>query len=274
MNTKRLEINGLGFHLIDEGEGEPVLLLHGFPDTSALWRNQIPALVEAGYRAIAPDLRGRGETDAPPNVDDYSLPIILMDLAGILDALGVEKANVVGHDWGAAVAWTFASFNPARVQRLVAISVGHPLAFGEGTIEQLAKSWYMWLYQFPGVAEELFTRDGMRLFRDWAGVSPDIEQYVESLSRPGRFVAGLNWYRANIRPEMLIGTPPEFPPITAPTLGIWSTGDFALTERQMTSSEKYVSAPWRYERIEDCNHWVPLQKPAELNNLLLEFLKS
>ncbi|HEU5440891.1 MAG TPA: alpha/beta hydrolase, partial [Ktedonobacterales bacterium] len=120
--------NGLRFFVVDEGAGAPVVLLHGFPDTSYVWRHQISALVGAGFRAIAPDLRGRGKSEWPKRVEDYQLSNIVADVAGIMDALGVERAHIVGHDWGAAVAWLFASLLPQRVDRLVVLSVGNPAA--------------------------------------------------------------------------------------------------------------------------------------------------
>ncbi|MCH8235504.1 MAG: alpha/beta fold hydrolase, partial [Chloroflexi bacterium] len=125
-HTRRIEANGLSFHVTDSGEGPPVVLLHGFPDTSALWRNQIAALVEAGFRCIAPDMRGRGRSDRPDDVADYALTNMVRDVAGVLDALGVDRAHIVGHDWGAGVAWLFASLMPDRTETLTAISVGFP----------------------------------------------------------------------------------------------------------------------------------------------------
>jgi pimeloyl-ACP methyl ester carboxylesterase len=266
-----LEANGLSFNLIDEGAGPAVLLLHGFPDSSSLWRNQIPALVEAGFRAIAPDLRGFGESDKPHNVDQYSLPLILQDVAAILRALDVERVSLVGHDWGAVVAWLFSAFNPERVERLVAISVGHPSAFAGRTHEQMEKSWYMLLFQFEGVAEEFIRRNDWRFMRTWAA-GGDVDRYVKDLSRPGALTAGLNWYRANIAPQTLLADPLPIPAIASPTLGIWSSDDMALTETQMRDSSAFVSGDWRYERIDRTGHWIPIEAPDRLNALLIEFL--
>src|SRR5437867_9179248 len=106
----RVEANGLSFHVVEEGKGDPVLLLHGFPDSSWMWRHQIPALVNAGYRVIAPDLRGFGQSDKPEDVEAYAMQTLVQDVVGILDQLGVEQTHVVGHDWGAALAWSFAAF--------------------------------------------------------------------------------------------------------------------------------------------------------------------
>jgi pimeloyl-ACP methyl ester carboxylesterase len=266
-----LTANSLRFNVVDEGAGTPVLLLHGFPDTSYLWRHQIRALTEAGYRAIAPDLRGRGQSDRPARVEDYTLPTIVRDVAGILDALGVQRAHVVGHDWGAAVAWLCAALLPERVDHLVVISVPHPAA-NAPTLERLEKSWYQLLFQFEGVAEDLMRRNNWALFRAWVRERGDIERYVRDLEEPGAFTAALNWYRANLNPRRFLAPPPQLPPVQAPTLGIFSTGDAYLTEDAMVASAHFVTGPWRYERLEGVSHWVPLEAADWLNTLLLEFL--
>lgn len=268
-----LTTNGLRFYVVDEGQGPPVILLHGFPDTSQVWRHQIPALVEAGYRAIAPDLRGRGRSERPGRVEDYAMSAIVQDVAGIMDALGVERAHVVGHDWGAAVAWVFASLLPQRVDHLAVISVGHPNTGGRPDLEALQKGWYRLLFQLPG-AEQILQRDDWYLLRTLFQTGADAERYVEELSQPGALTAGLNWYRANMPPERLAGPPPQLPAVQAPTLGVFSTGDRYLTEDAMLRSAAFVKGPWRYERIEGIGHWVPVEAPAELNRLLLEFLRT
>ena len=266
-------VNGIDLYNLDEGEGPPVLLLHGFPDSARLWRNQFPALVEAGYRCIAPDLRGFGRSDRPEDVDAYFMLNVTEDLAALLDHLEIDKAHVVGHDWGAGAGWAFASFYPQRVTSLVVLSVGHPLSFGDKTnLQQLAASWYMLFFQFEGIAEEFLTRNDWEFARRWLKDEPDLERYIEDLSRPGALTAALNWYRANMKPEQWIGEPLEWPKVEVPVMGIWSTGDIALTELQMTGSEQYVAGPWRYERIDAPSHWIPLHAPDQLNELLTSFL--
>jgi pimeloyl-ACP methyl ester carboxylesterase len=268
-----ITVNGLQFFVVDEGRGRPVLLLHGFPDTSHLWRHQIPALVHAGYRVIAPDLRGRGRSDKPDGVDNYKLSAIVSDVAGILDALGEDRAQVVAHDWGAAVAWVFAALMPQRVERLVAISVGHPAAMPRPTLEQLQKSWYYLLFHFPGLAEQALQKDDWSLFREFLQGNGDVERYIHDLSEPGALTAALNWYRANVPPERFIAPPSRLPAVPAPTLGIYSTGDQYLTEEAMVRSAEHVTGPWRYERIEGASHWIPTDAPDWLTGLLLEFLQ-
>jgi pimeloyl-ACP methyl ester carboxylesterase len=254
-----------------EGDGPAVLLLHGFPDSSRLWRNQVPVLIKNGYRVVAPDLRGFGESDRPEGVDAYGILNVLEDLKLVLDDLKIDRARVVGHDWGAATSWVFASVFPDRVASLVAISVGHPAAFSSAGLEQLQRSWYMFMFQFEGVAEEWLSRNDFEFLRTSIGTGGDVEQYVEDLGRPGALTAGLNWYRANLPPQAWIIEPPALPPIQAPVLGVWSTGDNALTEEQMTASQKFVQGPWHYERIENVGHWIPLEAPDRLNELLVEF---
>jgi len=251
-----------------------VLLLHGFPDSSYVWRHQVEALVDAGYRVIAPDLRGFGESDKPEGVEAYALGELLQDVRGILDVLQVPRVHVVGHDWGAAVSWMFAITDPGRVASLAAISVGHPGNFAPRSMKQMQLSWYILLFQFPGLVEELMPRDGWRFLKGWSMGTGDLDRYQQDLARPGALTAALNWYRANDPPERLLAPPPRFPKITCPVLGVYGVHDAALTEESMTGSAAYLTGPWRYERFEDAGHWVQLEQPARLNSLLLEFLET
>jgi pimeloyl-ACP methyl ester carboxylesterase len=147
---RTLRANGLSFNLAEAGDGPPVLLLHGFPDSWRLWRHQLPALAKAGHRVIAPDLRGFGKTDRPAGVEEYKLRTLVADVVGLLDVLHVDRAAVVGHDWGAALAWAVTRFVPDRVTRLVVVSVGHPIAGAAAGLAQRQRSWYMLWFQFPG----------------------------------------------------------------------------------------------------------------------------
>jgi pimeloyl-ACP methyl ester carboxylesterase len=192
-------------------------------------------------------------------------------MVALLDGRGLERAHVVGHDWGAGLAWTMAAYVPNRVDRLVVMSVAHPNALQDPTIEQWEKSWYSLLFQFEGVAEELLVRDDWKLARELLRGDGDVERYIADLSRPGALTAGLNWYRANgIRLEL--GPRRPFPTVAAPTLGIWSSGDNYLIEGPMLRSAEHVTGPWRYERIEGASHWLQLDAPDRINALLLEFL--
>ena len=257
----------------DTGSGVPVLLLHGWPDDGDLWRHQAPALVGAGYRAIAPDLRGFGGSGKPAGTAAYTMRHLVGDVVGLLDALGIRAAHLVGHDWGAAIAWATAMSAAERVSSLTALSVGHPASFRSAGFRQLEKSWYMLLFQFRGIAERWLSHDDFRNLREWTG-HPDIEPVVRRLSDPAALTASLGVYRAIVAPETLLSPPPELPPVTAPVMGVWSTGDIALIEKGMTGSARYVKGPWRYERMEDVSHWIPLEAPGPLNALLLDFLAT
>jgi pimeloyl-ACP methyl ester carboxylesterase len=268
---RRIPGDGIELDVLDEGEGAPVLLVHGFPDSAHLWRAQIPALTGAGLRAIAPDMRGFGASDKPEAVDAYGLGRAVADLVAVLEALGIERARVVGHDWGAAVAWLLAAIHPQRVERLVAMSVGHPGARTRSVADR-EKAWYQLLFQFEGVAEELLRRDDWALLREWLRDAADTDRYIEDLARPGALTAGLNWYRANLHPARELEPRPPIPPVAAPTLGLWSSGDHYLNEAPMVRSAEYVTGPWRYERIEGASHWMQLDAPERVNALLVEFL--
>lgn len=272
MNSlKDVAVGDLTFTVQDEGEGPPVLLLHGFPDSHDLWRNQVPALVAAGYRVIAPDLRGFGASSKPVGVASYRILDLVGDVLGILDSLGVQKTHVVGHDWGAALAWTMAAFVPDRVDHLTALSVGHPSAFAGVGFAQREKSWYMLLFQFEEIAERWLADNDFANMRAWSK-HPNIDQVVANLARPGALTAALNWYRANVHPRTWIEPPVGFPQIQSPTMGVWSPGDFALEEAGMTGSKRFVDGSWRYERIEGAGHWMQLDAPDELSALLVDFL--
>jgi pimeloyl-ACP methyl ester carboxylesterase len=267
----RADSDGVGIHYEVSGEGRPVVLLHGFPDSGRLWRNQVPALVDAGFKVIVPDQRGYGASDKPAGVEAYNILYLAGDVGAVLADAGVERAHVVGHDWGAAVAWAIAAMAPDRVDHLVALAVGHPSTFRSDGWDQYEKSWYMLLFQFPDVAEQWLSNDGWANFRSW-GQHPDADGVIAELEKTGSLTPGLNWYRANIPPESYIGPPLELPPVQAPTMGVWSTGDFALTEGQMTRSAENVKGPWRYERLEGPGHWMQLEAPDRVNRLLLDFL--
>ena len=273
MTAMEIDSGGVPIHVEVTGEGRPVLLLHGFPDSGALWRHQVPALADVGFQVIVPDLRGFGSSGTPPEVEDYSILSAVGDVVAVLDQLGVARPHVVGHDFGAAAAWAMAAFLPDRVDHLVTLSVGHPAAFRSIGVPQLEKSWYMFFFQFTGVAEEWLSADGWANFRAWCA-HPDADAIVARWEATGSLTSALNWYRTNIPPDGFIAPPLELPPIAAPTLGVWSSGDFALTEEQMTRSGAYVSGSWRYERVEGPGHWMQLEAPDEVNRLLIDFLPT
>jgi pimeloyl-ACP methyl ester carboxylesterase len=266
----RVDSGGVRIEYDVTGAGRPVVLLHGFPDSGRLWRHQVRALADAGFQVIVPDLRGYGRSDQPMEVEAYSLPFLAGDVLAVLADLGISRTHLVGHDWGAALAWGLAALAPDNVDHLVALSVGHPTTFRR-TALQREKSWYMLLFQFPDVAERWLTEDNWANFRNWGG-HPDVDQVIADLESTGSLTPGLNWYRANVPPASWVEPPIQLPPVQAPTMGIWSTGDFALTEVQMTDSVENLAASWRYERLIGPGHWMQLDAPAEVNELLLDFL--
>jgi pimeloyl-ACP methyl ester carboxylesterase len=276
-----IDLGDITVHVRDTGSGTPVVLLHGWPDTGDLWRHQVPALTASGYRVIAPDLRGFGRSDRPEAVEAYRIRSLVGDVLGVLDAVGAGRAAVVGHDWGASLAWATAMGAPDRVARLVPISVGHPGSNAFAGLRQRQLSWYMLWFIAPGVAERVLPADDWAWYREWAwqGKSrdddPDLRRQLGDLERPGALTAGLNWYRANILPERYVLSPADvagMATVSCPTMAVWSTGDMALGEEQMLVSERFVTGPWRYERIEDAGHWIPTEAPERLSELLLDFL--
>ena len=267
---QRYRVNGIDMNVVIAGKGPDVLLVHGFPDTHDVWRKQIPALVEAGYRVIAPDTRGCGESEMSASVADYRVENLVEDLRCLLDVLAVKQVRLVAHDWGAVISWRFVLAHPQRVDRFVVLSVGHPTAYSNGGLMQKLKGYYILLMQLRGVMEWLSTLANWFLFRNMTRFNAEFPHWQAQLSRPGRLTAGMNYYRAN--PGMIV--PREFASARVPVFGIWSSGDLFLVEGQMIASERYVRGPWRYARIEGANHWLQVDAPETLNPLLLDYLST
>lgn len=267
--SQRLQVNGIAMNLVDVGQGEPVLLVHGFPDTHAVWRKQIPALLAAGYRVIAPDTRGCGETEMPVRVADYHRDKLVADLCALLDALAIDKVKLVAHDWGAVQGWLFALAHPERVERYIALSVGHPAAYGRGGWRQKLKGWYVLLFQLRGLAEWLIKAGDWWFFRKFTNFPEEWPHWRAALARPGRLTAGINYYRANVG----LILPRTWPRARVPVFGLYSTGDRYLTEGQMRASADYVDAPFHCDIIDGANHWLQLHAPEQVNEKLLEFLR-
>jgi len=268
----RVDVDGVGIEYEVTGAGRPVVLLHGFPDSGRLWRHQVRALAGAGFQVVVPDLRGYGRSDKPAAVESYRLRVMTADVLAVLADLDIDRAHVVSHDWGASLAWTLATASPRSVDHLVALAVGHPATFGD-TMAQCQKSWVFGLFQFAGIAERWLTEDNWANFRRWSS-HPDADAVIADLEAAGALTSALNWYRANVSPEWWVRPPMRLPPVQAPTMGIWSTADFALTEQQMTDSAQNVAGPWRYERLEGPGHWSQLEAPDQVNALLLDFLPA
>jgi pimeloyl-ACP methyl ester carboxylesterase len=279
--THRIAANGLTHFVRDEGpeDGPAALLMHGFPDSSALWSKLTPLFAAAGFRTLAPDMRGFGDTDMARRVADYEIKAgAAPDMVAILDALGVQRAHLVGHDFGAPVGWALAAERPDRFITFAAISVGHPRAYLAAGLEQKRRSLYILFHQLRGICEWTYRANDWALLRRHWSAHGDIGEAIRLLARPGRLTAGLNWYRANIGLDRMVKTPPpgafgaEY--VKIPTLGVWSEGEAYLTEKQMTLSSAWVDAPWTYERIEGASHWIPYDAPDRLAALLIRHWRT
>lgn len=263
-------VNGLNMHYVTAGDGPPVLLLHGFPDTHVVWRRQIPALAAAGFHVIAPDLRGYGKTDMPGDVDAYAVSFLADDVLRLMDALGFAQATVVGHDWGALIGWHLAMHAPGRVSRYVALSVGHPEAIAHAGLGQQLRFWYMGVFVTPVLAETLLKAGNWAALRAMSTSRQQQQLWIDALAPRGRLTAALNYYRANLGAA---GTR-RWKPVDVPVLGVWSEHDPALGERQMRETGQHCRAGFQYRRIDGAGHWLQLDQAELLNGLLIDFARS
>jgi len=263
-----VKVNGLNMHLVTSGAGQPVVLLHGFPDTHAIWRHQIPALAAAGMRVIAPDLRGYGGTDAPTHTAAYSIHFLADDVLRLMDALGIEKAAVVGHDWGGLIGWHLAMHAPDRIERYAALSTGHPAAIAKAGFPQYLRFWYMLVFKTPVLAEQLLRANDWFMLRQMIKDREQQEIWRVALEPAGRLTAALNYYRANIK----LNAARDWKPVQMPVMGVWSERDPALGEQQMADSARYCRAGFRFERLSSAGHWMQLSAAQRLNALLVDFL--
>jgi pimeloyl-ACP methyl ester carboxylesterase len=271
INGRTMHVNGVDLNVYIEGEGPAVVLLHGFPDSNALWRDVMPALVAAGYQVIAPDQRGFGESDAPEGVKNYGMATIASDTIAVLDALDIPQAQLVAHDWGAMIGWYLADHYGDRFHSYTTLSCGHPKAYRAAGWEQKRKAWYTVFFQLRGIAEGTMKARNWAAFKRLLGHHAEMEHWAKDLSRPGRLTAGMNWYRANL---LKLYTAADFRQVSIPVMGVWSTDDIGLAEDQMVNSERYVDSSFRYERIENCSHWIPLDEPQRVVALVLDFFEQ
>jgi len=276
-----IETNGIKLHVVQAGpkSGVPVILLHGFPEFWYGWRKQIPALVEAGCRVIVPDQRGYNLSDKPKGVKQYNVHILATDIIGLINALGYEKVNLVGHDWGALVAWTLANKYPERLHRMSIMNAPHPAVMRRFLLrdfEQIKRSWYVFFFQLPWLPEA-----GMRR-EDWRGAvsalrgsgnihtftNEDIEKYKEAWSQPDAMKSMINWYRASTQLMLRL---PKDSRIKVPTLMMWGMKDFALTHRMARPSMDYVDNG-NLILFPTATHWVHLDAAEEVNHYLIDFI--
>ncbi len=293
MTVKRVASNGIELSVLDEGSGQAVVLCHGFPELAYSWRQQVPALVQAGYRVLAPDMRGYGASSAPAEVEGYDVLSLCGDMIGLLDAEGLDSAIFVGHDWGANVAWHMALIHPERVPAVVGMSV--PLV-GRAPAppipimrEHLGEDFYMVWFQQPGVADEALGRDVRRTLTtsrvwtdQWAseeGGRPqrpdwlseqDLDVYVQAFERTG-FTGGLNWYR-NIDRNWELTEPYADRKVEQPAMFLTGEQDPVRTFMPAEAMQGLVINLRRSIVVPGAGHWVQQQAPEQVNEALLGFL--
>jgi len=249
--------------------GRAVLLLHGFPENARMWDGVRSRLHEAGLRTAAPNQRGYSPGARPTAVEAYAIGEIVRDVLGLLDGLGWPTVDLVGHDWGAAVAWQVAARHPDRVRTLTAVSVPHPLALSAALRhdpEQQQRSSYFGLLRMPGKAEEtLLAEDCRRLRRMLDPIPPDrAEVFVRPMTEPGALTAALNWYRAISRRDL-----DGLGPVPAPTTYLWGTEDLAVARSAAEGCAQHVTGPYRFVELPGVTHWVPELRPDEVAAAIL-----
>jgi len=292
VSERMIAANGIELHLLEEGEGPLVVLCHGFPELAFSWRHQIPALAAAGYRVLAPDMRGFGASTVPAAVEEYDLPSLCGDLCGLLDAVGEDDAIFVGHDWGAAVVWQLALQSPERVRAVAGLSVPFVPRAPAPPIpimrRHLGEDFYIVWFQQPGVADEALSRDVRRTLTtsrqwtaQWAEEDPrpprspawlseeELNVYVEAFERTG-FTGGLNWYR-NIDRNWELSAPLADRRVEQPALFL--TGELDPVRRFMPAEamDGWVSDLREQIVVPGAGHWVQQQEPAAVNQALLRF---
>ncbi|MBB5363398.1 alpha/beta fold hydrolase [Deinococcus humi] len=275
-----LRVNGVLLHVVEAGpqDGPLVVLLHGFPEFWYGWRRQIEALANAGYRVLAPDQRGYNLSEKPPGMAAYRIDALTRDVLGLLDARGRERAYVVGHDWGAAVAWNLAISHPERVERLAILNVPHPGVFAQTlrtSRAQQLKSWYMFFFQVPVLPEVLLRIRNFRMLarsltntsRSGTFSSDDLKRYREAWAQPGTLTGMLNWYRAMFLFPAPTGGDAR---VRVPALILWGAEDQFLGREMAERSVEHVDDA-QLEMFGNVSHWIQHEVPQEVNAHLLAF---
>lgn len=264
--------DGLVFDVTDEGplDGDVIVLLHGFPQQATSWAKVAPLLHAGGYRTVAPDQRGYSPGARPARRSDYRLTELVDDVLGLVRALGDGPVHVVGHDWGAAVAWSLAAAHPDQVRTLTTVSVPHPQAMMKSlrTLSQLRKSWYMGFFQLPWLPERALSASFGERFLRGAGMNREaVARYRVEMVEGGALTYGLNWYRA-----MPLANPKGLGRrVRVPTTHVWSDGDHALGRLGANLSASYVvGAPYRLEVLGGVSHWIPDEAPERLAEIVLD----
>jgi pimeloyl-ACP methyl ester carboxylesterase len=278
-----VNVGGVRLHVVKAGpeDGPLVLLLHGFPEFWYCWRRQIPALAEAGFRVWAPDQRGYNLSDKPKGVGAYGIDLLADDVIGLIEASGRERVRLVGHDWGAAVAWWVSRLFPERLERLAILNGPHGAVMQRHLREnraQMRRSWYMSFFQIPAIPELALRARGWQVglnslratSRPGSFSDEALEMYRRAWSRPGAMTAMINWYRAlqRARPSRRASSR-----VRVPTLMIWGARDVALGREMAQPSIEYCD-DGRLVFLEEATHWVQHDEPQRVNELLMEFLSE
>ena len=275
-----LPTNGIRLHVVQTGSryGSPVILLHGFPEFWYGWRKQMRPLAEAGLRVWVPDQRGYNLSDKPPGVASYHLDELASDVLGLIDAAGVDKCYLAGHDWGATVAWYVALHYPERVHKLAILNVPHPAVMMHtvsSNFNQLRRSWYVFFFQIPGIPEAILrSNDCEQMVKMLLDVSKpgsftaeDIEHYRHAWWRRYAIHSMLNWYRAIVRMPPDLGLDQR---IRVPTLILWGDHDIAL-ETEMAHASRDLCDQGRLVLLEGASHWIQHEEPETVNKYLVDF---
>lgn len=270
--------NGVKLHYVTQGEGDLILMLHGFPEFWYSWRHQIPEFAK-DFKVVALDLRGYNDSDKPANQSAYVMAEFIRDVEGVIKGLGYDKCILVGHDWGGAIAWNFAYAHAEMVERLIVLNMPHPAKFAEGirTPQQLMRSSYMFLFQLPLLPELLIQSadyqaietalKGMAVNKS-AITREDLEAYKDAAAKRGAMTAMLNYYRNIFGQRMLSG---DWSILEVPTLMIWGEKDTALGKELTYGTEAYVRN-FQIKYIADASHWVQQEQPQLVNQYMREFL--
>ena len=272
------DVGDVRLHYVEAGEGPLILLLHGFPEFWYGWRLQIAPLAAAGFRVVAPDMRGYNLSSRPDDVHAYDTDQLTADIVGLIKERGAQSALVVGHDWGGSVAWATAMKYPEVVDRLAILNAAHPRKLSEGLHHpgQLRKSWYFFFFALPEVPEAIVHADRWHFFRHFVSAArpaytpEEMDRYIDAWSQPGAATGMINYYRSSVRQSQDKATA-SIRPISAPTLVIWGQQDQYLGQELAEPEHDDVPNLDRVERLPDASHWVHHDEPERVNQLLTDF---
>ncbi|MEG5139030.1 MULTISPECIES: alpha/beta fold hydrolase [unclassified Microcoleus] len=278
-----VETNNIRLHCVSQGEGELVILLHGFPEFWYSWRHQIPALARH-FKVVVPDLRGYNDSDKPTT--GYDLDTLSADIRGLIDRLGYTKAHIVGHDCGGAIAWHLAQKFPEKLNRLAILNAPHPQRFVQemaSNFDQLRRSWHILAFQVPGIPEWLI-RQNLKDFvqnifqgqaiRKGAFSAEETKIYQTALEKPGVLAAAMNYYQQMFHPQRLWHWGQKLEPVTVPTLVLWGEEDAFLSHKLVEGLDRLITAPFKLKLIPNCGHWIQQEAPQTVNRELLSFLRN